>query len=72
MIQSAVPRAARQESQSVTETAAMGPGARCSPQYVLNAVRIPKCHLNPVVISQFTAVTAIAQRQTKYLILEFN
>ena len=56
MSQSAAPHAARQESQSVTETAAAatGPDARCFPRYVPSAAKTPKYPLNLAVISQFT------------------
>ena len=61
MSQSAVPRAARQGSQSVMEVAATGPGAGCSRRYALSAVRILKYPLSLAVIGQFTVAIATAK-----------
>ena len=58
MSQSDVPRAARQESQNVTEAVTMVPDARCSPRYVPSVAKTPKYPLNHAVISRFTAAIA--------------
>ncbi len=58
MSQSAVPRAAKQGSQSVTETAATGPDARCFPRHAPSAARTPRYPLNLAVISRFTVAIA--------------
>ena len=58
MSPSAVPNAARQGSQSVTEAAATDPDARCSLRYVPSVVRTPKYPLNLAVISRFTVAIA--------------
>lgn len=61
MSPSAVPRAARQGSQSVTEAAATGPADRCFPQNVPSAARTPKYPLNLAGISRFTVAIATVQ-----------
>ncbi len=61
MSPSAVPRVARQGSQSVTAAAATGPDARCFPRHAPSAARAPKYPLNLVVISRFTVAIAIVK-----------
>ena len=58
---SAVHHVARPGSQSVAETAATDPHARCFPLYALSAARIPKYPLNLVVIGQSIVATAIVK-----------
>jgi len=58
MSQSVVPRADRQGSQSVTETAIIVPDARCFPQHAPSVARTPKYPLNLAVISRFTVAIA--------------
>jgi len=58
MSPSAVRRAAKQGSQSVTETAVTGLNARCFPLRVPSAARTPKYPLNLAVIGQFTVAIA--------------
>ncbi len=53
-----VPHAVRQGSQSVTETAATGPDARCFLRHALSVAKTPKYPLNLAVISRFTVVIA--------------
>jgi hypothetical protein len=57
---SAVPHAAGQGNQSVTEIAAlaMGPDARCSPQYVPSVAKIPRYPLNRAETSRCTVAIA--------------
>ena len=55
---SVVPNVDKKESQSVTETAAMEPHAKCFPWVVAIAAKIPKYLLNPAEIGQYTVVTA--------------
>ncbi len=52
MSPSAVPRAAKQGSQSVTEIVVTGPDARCFPQHARSVARILKYTLNLVVIGR--------------------
>ena len=62
MIPSAVPRAARQGSQSATETVATEPHVRCFLQHAPSAARIPKYPLNLVVIGR--CIVAIATEKS--------
>ncbi len=55
---SVVPNVVGSGRQSVAETAAMEPHARCSPWFVAIAAKIPKYLLNPAEIGQYTVVTA--------------
>ncbi len=58
MSRSAVHRADRQGSQSVTEAVATDPDARCFPRNALSAARTPKYPLNLAVIGRFTVAIA--------------
>jgi hypothetical protein len=58
MSPSAVLRAARHGSQSATEIAVMGPGARCFPQHALSVAKALRYLLNLAVISRCIAVIA--------------
>ena len=61
----AVPHAAKQGSQSVTEmvVTATGPDARCSRPYAPTVVRIPKYRSSPAKVDRYIAVSATAKTE---------
>ena len=66
MSPSAVPRAAGQGNQSVTEVAAiaMGPHARCSLQYAPSVAKIPRYLLNRAGTSRYIVAIATAKSES--------
>ena len=61
MSPSAVPNAARQGNQNVTEAVTTAPDVRCSPRYAPSVARTPKYPSNHAVTGLFTVAIAIVK-----------